>query len=299
MKDLRAQIEEGLRYQKLGMLDRALREYERTVEATRDPTLRCEALCRQAHVFRAWCQWERAIDAARRAAELAHASGLDQQKAEAINAEAIVHLELGRFDEAVVLFERILALQIDDRMRGIAFGNLGSIAAQRADLGRAEQYYRSAIRSFGRAGYEWGQAFSLTNFSAVMLESGRLKEAEVMGSQAMRAAKKVGDLELVGIAALNIAEALAPRGGLEKAEALISEALGYFVLEENELRRAQCLRVLGDVKLLRGDHEEAGLLYDQAMALATHVGADREVSRLDDCRELLAAVIEARDRASS
>lgn len=295
MTDVRAHIEEGLRYQKLGMLDRALREYERTIEASNDPVLRCEGLCRQAHVFRAWCQWDRAIETARRGVDLARTSGLPQQEAEALNAEAIVYVELARFDEAVVLFERILALDIDQRMRGIAFGNLGSIAAQRGNLERAEQYYRSAIRHFGVASYEWGQAFCLANFSAVLLDGGRLKEAEVVGGQAVRAAKKVGDLELAGIASLNLAEALAAQRVLERAEELASEALGYFVLEESELRRAQCLRVLGDIKLLKAEHDEARMLYEQAEGLARRVGADREIGRLEDCRVLLEAVVEARD----
>ena len=283
MPDPRAHIEEGLRFHKLGMLDRALQEYEASLEISRDPAVSGEALVRQAHVYRSWCRWDAAVSSARRGVQIARAAGLDQVEADALNAEAIVHQEVGRFDEAVVLFERILSLDIDERQRGIVYQNLGSIAAQRSDLARAEEYFRSSYRSFGRAGYRWGEAFALTNFAAATLLAGRFKEAEVIGGQAMHAAKKAGDLELLGIASQNTGEALAHLQEFARAEALLVEALGYFQMESNDLRRAQCMRVLGDVKLLSGDRDEARRLYAQALQLAESVQAEREVSRLLDC----------------
>lgn len=288
MPDPRMHIDEGLRFQKLGMLDRALEEYQATLITTADPAITGEALCRQAHVYRAWCRWDDAVRLARRGAALAREEGLGQLEAEALNAEAIVLLELCHFDEAVVLFERILALPIDERMRGVVFQNLGTIAAQRTDFERAEQYFQSSYRSFGRAGYQWGEAFALTNMAAAMVDAGKSKSAEVLGGQALRAAKKVGDLELVGIASLNIAEALAAQRSYERAEELASEALGYFQMEENELRRAQCYRILGDVKLFAGERQEARRLYEEGLRLAVHVGSEREADRLRDCL-LLAA----------
>lgn len=290
MPDARTQIDEGLRFQKLGMLDRALQQYEATLDSTIDPALTGEALCRQAHVYRAWCRWDEAVRLARRSAAIARASQMHQLEAEALNAEAIVLLEQAKFDEAVVIFERVLSLEIEDRMRGIVYQNLGSIAAQRADFERAEQYYQSSYRSFSRAGYLWGEAFALTNIAAASIDAGKVKPAEIIAGQAIRAAKKVGDLELVGIASLNAAEALAAQLQLERAQELVSEALGYFQMEENDLRRAQCLRVLGDVRMLQGQREEARKLYGEALRLASAVQNEFEVSRLQDCLELALAV---------
>ncbi len=286
MSDPRMHIEDGVRFQKLGMLDRALQQYEATVDSTADPAVIGEALCRQSHVYRAWCRWDDAVRLARRSAELAHDAHLEQLEAEALNAEAIVLLELSRFDEAVNIFERVLGLSIDDRMRGIAFQNLGSIAAQRADFHRAEQYYQFSYKCFGEAGYQWGEAFALTNMAAAAVDAGKAKSAEIIGGQAIRAAKRVGDLELVGIACLNTAEALASQKEFERAEELASEALGYFQMEENDLRRSQCYRILGDVRLFAGDRDEARRLYREALRLADRVGSEWESARLRDCLEL-------------
>ena len=283
MPDPRVHIEEGLRFHKLGLLDRALQEYQTSLEISRDPETTGQALVRQSHALRALCKWDAAVDTARRGIEIAREAALPHVEADALNAEAIVYQEIGRFDEAVLIFERVLALPIDEQQRGIVYQNLGSIAAQRSDLARADEYFRSSFRSFGRAGYRWGEAFALTNYAAATFLAGRFKEAEVIGGQAMRAAKKAGDLELLGIASMNTGEALAYQHDFERAEQLLIEALGYFQMETNDLRRAQCMRVLGDVKLLAGEREEARRLYGQALELAESVGSEREVSRLRDC----------------
>lgn len=288
MHDARTHIAEGVRFQKLGLHQRALQQFEASLAASQDPEITGEVLVHQAQVYRAWCKWDEAIGAARRAAETARDAKLERIQAEALNAEAIVHQELGHFDDAVILFERILALDIDDRLRGVVYQNLGSIAAQRSDLSRAEEYFRSSYRFFGLAGYRWGEAFALSNSAAVALLGGRFKEAEVIGGQAMRAAKKVGDLELLGIASMNTGEALACQKQIDRAEELLSEALGYFRHEANDLRRAQCLRVLGDVRMIAGEREEARRMYAEALRLAEQVGSEREASRMRDCL-LLAA----------
>ena len=287
MPDPRMHIEDGVRFQKIGMLDRALRQFETTVDLATDPATASEALCRQAHIYRSWCRWDDTLRLARRSADVAREARLEQLEAEALNAEAIVLLELGRFDEAVVMFERILGLDIDHRMRGIAYQNLGSIAAQRTDFERAEQYFQSSYKHFSLAGYQWGEAFALTNMAAAAVDSGKHKSAEIIGGQAIRAAKRGGHLELIGIACLNTAEALAAQQDFERAEELASEALGYCPMEENDLRRAQCYRVLGDVRLYAGEKGEARRLYVEAMRLADRVGSDREVARLRDCLELV------------
>ncbi|MGH7663548.1 MAG: hypothetical protein ACRENI_04530 [Gemmatimonadaceae bacterium] len=281
------QLEEGLRYQKLGMLHKALEHYEATADSSADPAVVGEAYRREAHVYRAWCRWDEAIDAARRSATLARTNNLQDLYGEALNAEAIVHQERGDFDRALALYERILGSKVGDRLRGIALQNMGSLAAQRADLDAAEKYFRQSFRYFRRAGYAWGEAFALNNQSAVALDSGRFKLAEVLGGQALTAASKIGDQELMGIAELNTAEALAGQRELERAEAHAHDALGHFGPDGKELRLAQCYRVLGDVRTMRGEQRHAFDAYTRALGLAEAAGAHREVSRIRDCMQLL------------
>ena len=289
MIDARARLEEGLRYQKLGMLDEALEQYRVAVESATEPEVISEAYCRESLVYRAWCRWDDAIHAARRSATIALSARLDEQYAEALNAEAIVHQERGSFESAMTLYEIIVRMQVSDRLHGITYQNMGSIAAQRADLPMARTYFRESQRRFARAGYLWGEAFALNNQAAVALDAGRLKEAEVIAGQAIVAAKKVGDLELLGIAMMNSAEAQAPQGRLVRAEQLALDALRYFEIEENDLRRAQCYRVLGDLKLLQREPAEAVDMYGRALSLAQTVGSEREVMRIRDALEVAGA----------
>ena len=65
MLDPRARLDEGMRYQKLGMLQEALANYRVVVALAEDPETISEAHCREAHVHRAWCRWDDAILAAR------------------------------------------------------------------------------------------------------------------------------------------------------------------------------------------------------------------------------------------
>lgn len=279
-------IEEGLRYQKLGMLDRALEQYRATADSSSDPEVLSQAYLRESHVYRAWCRWDHAIAAAQRSARLARANDLHHAYGDALNAEAIVHQERGDFERARELYEQMLKLPLDERTRGLAYQNLGSICAQRADFAAAEHHFRRSYGCFQKAGYRWGEAFALNNYAAVYLDEGKLKRAAVVAGQAMVAARKVGDLELLGIATLNAAEALAAQGEIARAESLATSALEYFSLEENDLRRAQCYRVLGDILVMRGRKGDAQRNYKQALGLAQSVGSEREEARIRDCMEL-------------
>ncbi len=282
MNDPRRPLEEGLRYQKLGMLDEALEQYRVAIDSATEPEIISEAFCRESLVYRAWCRWDEAIGSARRSATVALSARLDDHYAQALNAEAIVHQERGAFDAAMTLYEIIVRMRVSDRLHGITFQNMGSIAAQRVELDRARGYFRESQRHFARAGYPWGEAFALNNQAAMALDAGRLKEAEVIAGQAIVAAKKVGDLELLGIAMMNSAEALAPQRRLVPAEQLAEDALRYFEIEENDLRRAQAYRVLGDIKVLQGASDEAQAMYGRALGLAQSVGSEREVLRIRD-----------------
>ena len=105
MLDPRGRLEEGLRYQKLGMLDEALEHYRVAIDAADDPEVVSEGYCREAFAYRAGCRWDEAINSARRSATVALGARLDEQYAKALNAEAIVHQERGAFDAAMTLYE--------------------------------------------------------------------------------------------------------------------------------------------------------------------------------------------------
>lgn len=280
----REQLEEGLRLQKAGLLEEALQLYD-GASRSGDETIRALALCRKADLYRVWSRWDQAADSAREGAAVARKAGEYSLYAEAINAEANVYHQQGEFDAALPLYERVLELPVDDRVRGLALQNMGSIAAQREDLDAAEQLFLDSYWHFRRAGYDWGVAFVLNNQAAAALDRGRYSSAGAIARQAMEAARQVDDFELLGIATLNYAEALAAQDDLPQAESLAAGALGFFVLAKSELHRAQCLRVLGDIYVRRGETSRARACYMQGLEVAVPLGSRFDTDKL---RERLA-----------
>jgi tetratricopeptide (TPR) repeat protein len=277
----REQLEEGLRLQKAGLLEEALQLYD-AASRSADKTVRAMALCRKADLYRVWSRWEQAADSAREGAAVARNAGEYTLYAEAINAEANVYHQRGEFDAAVPLYERVLELPVDDRVRGLALQNMGSIAAQREDLDAAERLFLDSYWHFRRAGYDWGVAFVLNNQAAAALDRGRFSSAASIARQAMEAARQVDDFELLGIATLNYAEALAAQDDLARAESLAAGALGFFVLAKSEVHRAQCLRVLGDIYVRRGETARARACYMQGLEVAVPLGSRFDTDKLRD-----------------
>ena len=282
MPDAREQLDEGLRRERGGVLDAARTAYESAIREADSPDVRAEALRRLSGVHRAQCRWDEALEAARESAFIARDAGLDAFLAEALNAEAAVHLSRSDFAAAKPLLERILGLTRDARLRGIALQNLGSVAAQTGELAVAEQRFAESQEAFHAAGYRRGEALALNNQGRVALERGDIAQAARLLPQAVALAWTVEDVDLVALSTLNHAEALAALGELERAEELISSALGFFTSSGNDWRRVECLRLLGDVLTRRGDRGTAAACWRQGLAVARRIGAPGERRMLEE-----------------
>lgn len=282
MPDFADQLTRGFRFEKSGVLDRALRAYDAVLESSDDPTLVAEAWRRRSSVLRMRCEWEQAIAAARRSAEEASGASLWPLVGEALNAEAAVHESRGDFARAIELLERVPSITDDERVRGIALHNLGGIAAQRGDLALAEARFAESHERFRRAGYGWGEAFALNNLGRVALDRGDLTRAEELLVHAIVAAQAAEDLDLKALATLNRAEALGRLGDVAQAEELASGALGFFTFAGNDWRRIECLRLLGDVCVWRGNRASAERCWEQALAMARAIGAEHERELLEE-----------------
>lgn len=274
-------IEEGLRFEKSGMLDRALAHYEAATTGN-DPLTVTTAWRRRASVLRTRCDWEGALAAARESAAVALRYGLEDAHAEALNAEAAVFQSQGDFDAAVPILERILAMTKEPRIRGVALQNLGSIAAERGDYETAERRFLESYRCFRDAEYDWGQAFALNNYGRAAMDRGSLEIAERVLARAVELARSVEDLDLAALATMNLAETMLTANDLERADEAASTALGYFDMAGNRWRRVECLRLLGDINRRDGQPEVATRCYQQALLLARELGVHLEISRLEE-----------------
>jgi tetratricopeptide (TPR) repeat protein len=275
-------LDDGIRAETHGDLERAVSLFAAAASSD-NPAIAAEALTRLADVRRSRGEWETALAAARRGRDIARSAGLDTLTLHAIIAEANVLLCRGDFVDARTLFDQVLGLTADPRMRGLALQNLGSIMAQQGELGAAERYFAESYGQFQHAGYRRGEATALINYGRVTLDRGNPELAEDLLCQAINAAREIEHAELTALATLNLAEARCRRGDTTQAEDLASEALGVFSGCGNRWRQIECLRLIGAIHEERGDCENATRCFERGLAIAHEMGAAVEIRSLNDC----------------
>ena len=284
---VRELLDDGLRYEKAGVPDRALECYQRALESADHPALVSESLRRQAHVYRMRCDWECALATARRAAEAAKAAESGELLAEAWNAEAAVYQSQGDFEPAAALYTRMLETVRSGRIRGVALQNLAAIYGTRGRLDEAEDYFSQAYAAFEEASDRWGMGFVLTSLGGLALDRGDPARAEAVLAEATLAARETQDHELLAIARINYAEALLRQGDFEKAEVEASAAIGHFGAAQNQWRRIECLRLLGEISLRRKRVDAASRFFRTALDIAESIGAKVEREQLRERLEAL------------
>jgi tetratricopeptide (TPR) repeat protein len=272
-------ISEGLAQLHAGKGDDALAAFAAAVsraEQIGDAAGLSEALRHQSSVHRQRSEWSEAVALARRAADAARAAGLGDALAQAYNAEAVVHQSRGAFEEAETLLAEAFVSTDNDRVLGAVLANLGSIAAQRGDLEAARTHLVGSARKFRDCHYFLGEATVLNNLGRLGLDQGNARVALPMLQDALGAARRAGDTELVAIVQRNLAEATGLLGDPDAAEQLALTALAAFTAEGNEARRAECLRILGELDEARGNHERAVERWTEALAIANAPPLERE-----------------------
>lgn len=277
MPDARHLIDEGVRAERAGVLDRALDHYREAIEAASDPGTQAEAYTHLADVHREQCHWDEGIAAARSAQEIARQAGLIDHLADAVIAEANVVMTRGDFAAAMPRFEEMIATTTDPRVRGIALQNMASMLAQLGRFGAAERAFQESLGNFYKAGYARGEAIALHNLGRLALDQQDPERAGPLLERALSAANQIGDAELVALASQNLASVLRDTGEIDRARDLAMSALGYFRTAQNRWREIECLRLTGEIHAKTGDHESAVLCVERALALATEIEAEVEI----------------------
>jgi tetratricopeptide (TPR) repeat protein len=274
-------IEEGLAAEKLGLLDRAESCYA-AAAASDESTLRARALTKLAGVHRCRAEWDTALDFARLAQHVARESDEADLVDDAIVAEGNVLMCRGDFEGATSVFEKLLATAAQPRLRGVVLQNLGSILAQKGQLGAAERAFGESYGFFRQAGYRRGEAIALNNYGRVALDRGDVPLAERSLEDALAVAREVEDTELTALATLNLAEVLAKRGECKRARDLASAAFGHFESCGNRWRQVECLRLLGTLHESEQFYDDAERCLERGLALAEEIEARAEIATLRD-----------------
>src|SRR6478672_9823050 len=265
-------LDAGRRAEHADDLQRALHHYaDAAMRAGADPAVVTRALTGQAGVYRRLSDWDLVAEDAQ----------LPELRADALVAEGNALMCSGRFDEAVVVYDRLLRVAIDSRQRGIALQNLGSIHAQRGHHYRAERAFEQSRQLFEEAGYARGVAIATNNLGRLACESGDLDRAEPLLRAALDRARDVEDAELCALALLNLAQLRAAQGAIADAGPMAAEAFGHFVMSENRWRQVECLCVLADVAEGEGKPEDSRAHLERGAEIAREIGAGEELERIE------------------
>jgi tetratricopeptide (TPR) repeat protein len=151
--------------------------------------------------------------------------------------------------------QRVLALFVragDLSRQGGTWNHLGLTAYFRGEWGRAVGCYREAQQLFERCGYEWAAAMAAANVGEILLDQGRLDEAEPLVAAALRVCRVSGAPTDVGFTAALLGTLYARKGRHLDATELLSEAgASYavtgerFELVDVDLRAAEALLLTG------------------------------------------------------
>ena len=281
-RDASALLREGIRIEGIGDLKGAIALFGAASHAS-DPATAAEALTRLADARRSCSEWDGALAAARAGQQTARLAGLESLELHALIAEANVLLCRGQFHDARTIFQAVIERTDDQRMRGLALQNIGSILAQQGELGAAERCFSESYGQFQRAGYRRGEATALLNYGRVTFERGDHSLAADLLCQAVTIAREVGHGELIALATQHLAEINAKQGDIDSAEDLASEALGFYAGCGNRWREIECLRLIGSINEQRGDHVNAAHCYERGIRLAKEIGSTVEERSLSEC----------------
>ena len=281
----RFHLDGGFAYELAGIAPKAIAAYRAALAAGADPTERAEAHLRLARVHRSISEWDAAVREASEAVRLAEEAGSDDLVAEAMNVVVGVHQLRGEFEAGDALAVRALARARSPRVRGILLQNRGAIAAQRRDFAAAEALFGESVAAFTEAGYELGMAIALNNAAAAARDAGDLHRSLELARQAAELARRLSAPDILLLAIQNQAHALVILGRPDEAEALITEAVGYFTHSNNVLRQAECLEIMGMLNGLRPEYRNTAVrCFELARTLAERVGdrvlAERLAERL-------------------
>jgi tetratricopeptide (TPR) repeat protein len=171
-----------------------------------------------------------AVEWCRLAIDTAERSGASDALAQASYILDWAYLALGRLDEAVHS-GRALAIyeQLGDLERqGSTLNNQGVIAYRRGRWAESVELYRRAEEVWERAGDRWSAAFAIVNRAEVLLDQGRLAEAEPLMKQSLRVARASKSGSRIADMARYYGTLLARMGRFEEAAPLLLEAREEF-----------------------------------------------------------------------
>lgn len=220
-----------------------------------------------------------------------------QCRAQAAALLGILLSALGRYDEAIPLFQEGLALYARDPDpvgQGDALNWLSRAEFRKKRYASAEAYGLEAAALYHRAGDRFGEALALRNVGDVLRLTGRYDDADRLFQQALDLGRANGGGWALGVILNSIGELTRLLGRYVRAAKVYDEQIGLLRTMGNRTQLAIALHNQGHTVLRLDDPQRASILF--AESLRIHQAADnrRGVSL---CLAGLAGVAAATGRA--
>ena len=179
--------------------------------------------------------------------------------------------------------ERVSSLTEDHRITGLALHNLGAIAAERGDWELARAHFMESVQRFQSAGYQRGVAFAHNNYGRAALDHGNYVLAADLLQQAVSSAKTAADPDLLALATMNVAEALARNGRAGAAPRRWRERRSRTSRRRGTAGGAWSASGCSAISRSRADRESAAReWWSSALETARTIGAQLEVVKLEE-----------------
>ena len=245
------------------------------LSAPDDVLAQAELALRRAHYYLATDRFPHAVEAAERAAELAHTVAWHEGEAIARRIHGAALIPLAHYDEACRQLGQALDMA---RTLGLAgteddcLRDLGLIAYYQGDYATARSYYEQALAIDQAIGDRRGESATLVRLGAVSRELGDSVTALTCYEQALAIDRATGDrddeadgLRGIGMVAYDQGDYLAARMAYT-ASLELERATGD---REGE---AACLAALGMAARAQGDFTAAAEALDQALEINRDIG---------------------------
>ncbi|TQJ87734.1 BTAD domain-containing putative transcriptional regulator [Streptomyces sp. SLBN-31] len=210
------------------------------------------------------------LDTTRTGLSAARAAQDSRGESQALADAAAALRSNGRFDEAIELFHRSIAVcrelgDMDGRLRAV--GNLGDAYLQTGRLDKAVEYSRRGLALDRIVGDIWGEGIALSNLGDAYQRLGRFDDAVDCLEQALTVLRASGNRWVEGVA-LDVLGTVHHRlGARDRAVEYYRQALDAHRDIGNRWGEGHTLGHLGDVQLAAGEPEAADGSWRQALGV--------------------------------
>jgi len=133
----------------------------------------------------------------------------------------------------------------------------------------AVSYYSQSCEACRRAGDEWTAAVGSGNIAEVLLDQGRLDQAEPILEEALRTYRAAGTPTFIGYGTMLLGKLAARRGDHELARTLLKTARDLWAGDGESLQVLQSEAVLAESSLMAGDFDGARKMAEKVLAASS------------------------------